>query len=66
MGYSPWGHKECDRTEQLTLSVFCLFVCLLSVNDRRPRPTGQVGRQRGALEGTLPAPTGPNKAEFLP
>ena len=22
MGYSPWGHKELDRTEQLSLSVF--------------------------------------------
>ena len=21
MGYSPWGHKELDRTEQLTLDV---------------------------------------------
>ena len=22
MGYSPWGHKELDRIEQLSLSVF--------------------------------------------
>ena len=22
MGYSPWGHKELDMTEQLTLSLF--------------------------------------------
>ena len=21
MGYSPWGHKESDRTERLTLSL---------------------------------------------
>ena len=21
MGYSPWGHKESDMTEQLTLSL---------------------------------------------
>ena len=21
MGYSPWGHKELDRAEQLTLSL---------------------------------------------
>ena len=21
-GYSPWGHKQSDRTEQLTLSLF--------------------------------------------
>ena len=21
-GYSPWGHKELDRTKQLTLSLF--------------------------------------------
>ena len=24
MGYSPWGHKESDTTEQLTLSCGCL------------------------------------------
>ena len=24
MGYGPWGHKESDRTEQLTLSTFSL------------------------------------------
>ena len=23
LGYSPWGHKESDRTEQLTLSASC-------------------------------------------
>ena len=28
MGYSPWGHKESDRTEQLTLS-------LCSQNDKK-------------------------------
>ena len=22
MGYSPWGHKESNMTEQLTLSLF--------------------------------------------
>ena len=22
MGHSPWGHKESDTTEQLTLSLF--------------------------------------------
>ena len=22
MGYSPWGHKESDVTERLTLSLF--------------------------------------------
>ena len=22
VGYSPWGHKESDRTEKLTLSLF--------------------------------------------
>ena len=26
MGYSPWGHKELDTTEQLTLTFFFL-VC---------------------------------------
>ena len=26
MGYSPWGHKELDMTEQLTLSLFSLLL----------------------------------------
>ena len=29
MGYSPWGHKESDRTEGLTLPLFhtsCIYV----------------------------------------
>ena len=25
VGYSPWGHKELNTTEQLTLSLFHLF-----------------------------------------
>ena len=25
VGYSPWGHKESDMTEQLTLSVIFIF-----------------------------------------
>ena len=25
MGYSPWGHKESDTTERLTLSLFCFL-----------------------------------------
>ena len=34
MGYSPWGHKELDMTERLTLSFFhfhtkvCFPFCL--------------------------------------
>ena len=30
MGYSPWGHKELDMTEQLTHTHSCLptYVCL--------------------------------------
>ena len=27
MGYSPWGHRESDRTERLTFSL--RFVCVL-------------------------------------
>ena len=30
MGYSPWGHKESNTTERLTLSF--LFTLLLVVN----------------------------------
>ena len=25
VGYSPWGHKESDMTEQLTLSLIFIF-----------------------------------------
>ena len=25
-GYSPWGHKESDATEQLTLLLVMLFI----------------------------------------
>ena len=25
MGYSPWGHKESDTIERLTLSLFTFF-----------------------------------------
>ena len=28
--YSPWGHKELDRAEQLTLSLFLLGIMLSS------------------------------------
>ena len=35
MGYSPWGHKELDMTEQLTLSLtsFKLLNLCLSVKE---------------------------------
>ena len=26
LGYSPWGPKELDMTELLTLSLFCIFI----------------------------------------
>jgi hypothetical protein len=42
VGYSPWGHKESDKTEQLTLS-------LLSVS--HPHPTSPVS----SLERDCPA-----------
>ena len=29
VGYSPWGHKESDATEQLTLSLFIMKVKLI-------------------------------------
>ena len=28
--YSPWGRKESDKTEQLTLSLFSSYPCLFS------------------------------------
>ena len=36
-GYSPWGHKELDMTEQLTLSHFHFAV----LQDKLWRPAGQ-------------------------
>ena len=30
-GYSPWGHKELDMTEQLTLSLFSFLVNQISM-----------------------------------
>ena len=27
VGYSPWGHKESDTTEQLTLEASTLLTC---------------------------------------
>ena len=29
-GYSPWGHKESDTTERLTLSLFTLHLALMA------------------------------------
>ena len=33
MGYSPWGHKESDTTERLTLSQFHIYMegCFFAV-----------------------------------
>ena len=28
MGYSPWGHRELDMTELLTLSLFFLWTTI--------------------------------------
>ena len=38
--YSPWGHKESDMTERLSLSL-CIIVCIcqsLSPNSSHPHP----------------------------
>ena len=29
MGYSPWGHKELDMTEQLSMHTCTTSVCLI-------------------------------------
>ena len=31
MGYCPWGHKESDKTEQLTLSLHSFFFFLIFI-----------------------------------
>ena len=28
-GYSPWGHKELDTTEQLSTVLYCVLILLL-------------------------------------
>ena len=35
MGYSPWGCKESDTTEQLTLSLFSLNLLLGIYNSQK-------------------------------
>ena len=35
MGYSPWGRKESDTTEQLTLSLFSLNLLLGIYNSQK-------------------------------
>ena len=38
MGYSPWGYKESDMTEQITLSLSCQLSHLQNVSrDYHPR-----------------------------
>ena len=37
-GYSPWGHKELDTTERLTLSLF--HCCLSKLLGKEKRPEG--------------------------
>ena len=32
MGYSPWGHRELDTTEPLTLSLFFLCTTIRRLN----------------------------------
>ena len=46
MGYSPWGHKESDKTEQLTLwtSQEVLVVKNLPANARDIRDPGSILR----------------------
>ena len=35
MGYSPWGHKESDTTERLTLSLSSLLDLTVTLLDSR-------------------------------
>ena len=30
-GYSPWGHKESDRTEQVTLSLLSVVIMVMFI-----------------------------------
>ena len=36
-GYSPWGHKELDRTERLTLSLSSKTIIFLKKQDKQQR-----------------------------
>ena len=38
MGYSPWGHKELDMTERLTLSLFKEIFILINCKKDSDHP----------------------------
>ena len=38
MGYSPWGHKELDMTEQLTLSFSPIWPVYWILSGKQPDP----------------------------
>ena len=58
-GYSPWGHKELDRTEQLTLSLIKLkkakTVLILRLSWKSDLPYMQIAPIMQVLSTRLPA-----------
>ena len=54
MGYSPWGRKESDMTEQLSIAVFCCFVWAFQVMLVVKNPPANAGdvRDVGSIPGS--------------
>ena len=52
-GYGPWGHKESDRTEQLSMHIWALNSPILG---RRLLPLQSPASQSQASAGPLAAP----------
>ena len=51
MDYSPWGHKESDMTEQLTLSLF-----ISSRGETQNRIVGGTNQCRNGVKDPLEVP----------
>ena len=53
MGYSPWGHKESDTTEPLSIHTHPEYVKNSTTNKQKDRPTQLKNRQRILIDMAL-------------
>ena len=53
MGYSPWGCKEADTTEWLTLSLFTVRMSSCQRTDRIRSTILKTYRERNILTGSM-------------
>ena len=60
VGYSPWGHKESDRTEQLSMPVFTS-----NQDESLPIPTSQPQRPVPTMTWLLAQVTSPKASTLL-